>query len=119
MKSRLLSVLLFLVLLFMVPVGSSASTFDNFVVYGDSLSDTGNVARFTDFGADIWVETLATTLGADLYDYAFGGATTWYDNPAIGSPAHGLQWQIDTSATPSTGNTLYSIWAALMPDVIQ
>jgi len=109
MKRNLLVSLLTLVLFVAVPLGSSASTFDNLVVYGDSLSDVGNFGPFTD--GDVWVETLATSLGADLYDYAYGGATTGYDNPAVGSKELGLQWQIDTFAPPSSGNTLYSVWA--------
>ena len=115
MKNRLLSSLLLLALLFMLPLGSSASTFDSLVVYGDSLSDNGNLGvDFTD--GDVWVETLAATLGAELFDFAYGGATTWYQNPSVNEtnptdPTLGLQWQIDTYGVPSTENTLYSVWA--------
>ena len=111
MKRKLLTGFLALALLLVIPLGSSASTFDNLVVFGDSLSDDGNIFRFTD--GDIWVETLATSLGATLDDYAYGGATTAYDNPAVGSPIWGLQWQVETYAltAPSTVNTLYSVWA--------
>ena len=111
MKMGLFPGFIVLVILLMVPLGSSANTFDNLVVYGDSLSDNGNFGRYTDIGGDIWVETLATSLGADLYDYAYGGATTGYDNPAANLGYTGLQWQVDTVAVPSTGNTLFSVWA--------
>lgn len=87
--------------------------YTSLVSLGDSLSDNGNVARFSN-GA-IWVESLADDLGADLYDFAYGGATTWYDNPAIGSTITGLQWQVET-VTPFLGtlsldSTLLTVWA--------
>lgn len=51
------------------------------VVFGDSLSDIGNVGRFTD--GPLWVERLAAALGTPLApssrggsDYARGGART-------------------------------------------
>lgn len=109
MKNRLFASLLLLALFLMLPLGSSASTFDNLEVYGDSLSDNGNFGRFTD--GDIWVESLAASLGVSLEDHAYGGATTAYNNPSAGSPIHGLQWEIDTFAAPSADNTLYSVWA--------
>ena len=87
MKNRFLPVILVLALLFAFPVGSHATAFNNLIVFGDSLSDNGNIGRFTD-GA-IWVETLAASLGADLYDFAYGGATTGYDNPAANLPITG------------------------------
>ena len=115
MKKGLLAVVLFLALFLVVPPGSTASTFNNLVVFGDSLSDTGNVARFTDAGANIWVETLANSLGANLYDFAYGGATTGYDNPAIYSPYTGLQWQIESYMPSLTSismdENLSSVWA--------
>jgi len=87
--------------------------YTSLVSLGDSLSDNGNVARFSN-GA-IWVESLADDIGADLYDFAYGGATTWYDNPAIGSTITGLQWQVETVApflgTLSLDNTLLTVWA--------
>jgi len=79
------------------------------VVFGDSLSDNGNIGRFTD--GPIWVETLATELGADLYDFAYGGATTGYDNPAAGLSYTGLQWQVDNYYLASTDDALFTVWA--------
>lgn len=108
MKNRLLTVLLALSLLLAFPVGSHAISFSSLIAYGDSLSDNGNIGRFTD-GA-IWVETLAASLGIDLYDFAYGGATTGYDNPAAGLPDTGLQWQVETFPA-SDDDALYSVWA--------
>jgi phospholipase/lecithinase/hemolysin len=108
MKTRLLPLLFASVLLFAFPVGGHATSFNSLVVFGDSLSDDGNIGRFTD--GPIWVETLAASLGADLYDYACGGATTSDDNPAAGLSITGLQWQIDNYPAP-TNHALYTVWA--------
>jgi len=124
-KKRVLVVGLFL--LFLVGLfANSASAYSNLVVFGDSLSDNGNVKRFTD--GEIWVETLSASLGTDLYDFAFGGATTWYDNPAAAANAAdegypddvvtfllntGLQSQL-AGFLPSVAGmdeTLFSVWA--------
>lgn len=108
MKNRLLLFLLVLALLFTFPVGSHATQFNNLVVYGDSLSDNGNFGRWTD--GPIWVEILASYLGADLYDFAYGGATTSYDNPEAGIGWSGLQWQVENHVPP-TYDALFSVWA--------
>jgi phospholipase/lecithinase/hemolysin len=59
----------------------AAILFDRIVVFGDSLSDTGNAGRFTD--GEVWVERLARALGLGLaparfggFNYAVGGART-------------------------------------------
>jgi phospholipase/lecithinase/hemolysin len=85
MKNRLLPLLLVVGLLLVFPTGGQATPFASLVAFGDSLSDDGNVARFTD--GDIWVETLAASMGANLYNFAFGGATTGVDNPAAAKGA--------------------------------
>lgn len=92
---------------------SNGFGYSSLVAFGDSLSDNGNVMRFTD-GA-LWVELLADHSSTHLYDMAFGGATTGYDNPAIGSPITGLQWQVDTSsplvASLPADDMLLTVWA--------
>ena len=108
MKNRLLPVLLVLTLFLVFPCGGQATTFNNLLVFGDSLSDNGNIGRFTD--GPIWVETLAASLGADLFDFAYGGATTGYDNPAAGLPITGLQWQVDNYTGP-INEALFTVWA--------
>ncbi|MGA7806692.1 SGNH/GDSL hydrolase family protein, partial [Bradyrhizobium sp.] len=64
-----------------------ASSFSSVIVYGDSLSDNGNLysligyppppyydGRFSN--GPVAAEQLATNLGAPLYDFAVGGATS-------------------------------------------
>ncbi len=112
MKKRLLLVVLVLTLLLVLPFTGHTTPFNSLIVFGDSLSDDGKVSRFTD--GPIWVETLADSLGADLYDFAYGGATTGYDNPAIDSEFTGLQWQVETFLPGVAGiadEALFTVWA--------
>ncbi len=66
-----------------------AGGFDKIIVFGDSLSDNGNLFDFTDgqllpypysqgraSNGDVWVEYLADDLDAPLHDVAFVGAQT-------------------------------------------
>lgn len=70
---------------------ASAGTFSSVIVYGDSLSDNGNLylatgqppapyydGRFSN--GPVAVEQLAGMLDAPLYDFAWGGATTGIGN---------------------------------------
>ena len=71
---------------------ASASSFSSVVVYGDSLSDNGNLysatghppsppyynGRFSN--GPVAVEQLATQLGVPLHDFAWGGATSGIGN---------------------------------------
>lgn len=77
---------------------ATAATFSGIVVYGDSLSDNGNLYNATKkvlgvgiptsppyymgrySNGPVAVEQLATKLGAPLYDFAFGGATSGVGN---------------------------------------
>jgi phospholipase/lecithinase/hemolysin len=84
----------------LVTTTSSAfgGSFSSVIVYGDSLSDNGNL-YFLDGGivplsppyyngrfsnGPVAVEQLATDLGAPLYDYAVGGATSGVGNEGDG-----------------------------------
>ena len=108
MKGKCKSIGFFVVLaLFFGPVGMALG-YSSIVSYGDSLSDNGNVARFTD--GPIWVELLADHYTVPLVDLAYGGATTGYDNPAIGSPFTGLQWQAEQLPALSA-ESLVTVWA--------
>ncbi len=112
------------------PLKVSAQNYDEIYVFGDSLSDTGNVfnatagavppspayfnGRFSN--GPVWVEYLAPKLGLTFNpstNLAFGGATTGFDNIGLaGLP--GLQQQSNgfTAANPSANpNALYIVWA--------
>jgi outer membrane lipase/esterase len=90
--------------------GHAATTYDNLLVFGDSLSDTGKIGRFSD--GDIWVEILAESLGATLNNLAYAGATTGYDNPAVGLGYSGLLWQVEQYISSSpVENSLVTVWA--------
>ena len=113
MKNPFLRILAVMILWLGICCGKASAAYSSLVTFGDSLSDNGNVMRFTD-GA-LWVELLADQSAMQLYDFAYGGATTGYDNPAIGSPITGLQWQVDTYS-PLVGSlpsddTLLTVWA--------
>jgi outer membrane lipase/esterase len=88
-----------LVLLGLVAIMSiqawSAPAFEHLVVFGDSLSDTGNAGRFSN--GPVWVEYLADRLGLTLSPSQRGGS-----NFAVGgarldprSGPHSLRAQVD------------------------
>lgn len=106
-----------------VLLSSPVFAFSTIVAYGDSLTDDGafsglgfwnGIVRLTD-GA-IWVETLADSLGCELMDTAFAGATTGLDNLYVFQNKTGLQWQIDTlqpllNDRIDMDSTLFTVWA--------
>lgn len=103
-----------LVLCFVFISSMSAFAFTSIVAYGDSLTDNGNLGKLTD--GDVWVDTLANALGAELFNKAHLGATTGDDSPATGSTIFGLQWQIQTyqpylSQALDMDDTLFTVWA--------
>lgn len=106
-----------LVIVMVIGFICSANAFTNIVTYGDSLSDTGNIGRFTD--KDVWVETLADKLGSTLYNHAYAGATTGIDNPSVAAQDPnfenmlGLQWQVGAFQPGYAGldDTLFTVWA--------
>jgi outer membrane lipase/esterase len=63
--------------------------FSNIYVYGDSLSDTGNLGRFTNGGKLVWADYIAAAFGktmAPAYSYATGKAVLGSGNGfAIGA----------------------------------
>ncbi len=106
----------------------SSQSYDEIYVFGDSLSDVGNLFNATGIppsppyfegrasNGPLWVEYLANNLGATSTNLAFGGAYTGTNN-IFTSGMHslpGLQQQINgftatnTSADP---NALYVLWA--------
>jgi phospholipase/lecithinase/hemolysin len=113
---------------------SSAYAYDQVVVFGDSLSDNGNLAAA--FGAAVpaqpyaggrfssgavAVEVMANVLNVPLVDKAYGGALTGYDNqftaanPGVANT--GMRGQVDryeagiaASGQPADANALYVVW---------
>jgi phospholipase/lecithinase/hemolysin len=113
------------------PLRASAETYSQLYVFGDSLSDTGNVFKATGglippaqlgyydgrFSNGLnWVEYLAQDLGLNPNpntNYAFGGATTGSTNTVL-ARLPGLQQEIAgfTQTNPiADPNGLYIIWA--------
>jgi thermolabile hemolysin len=99
-----------------------AATFDEIVIFGDSLSDNGNLVfienqpepdpelyyqgRFSN--GPVWVEYLADTrhLNTSLTDRAIGGAQS---GGFIGLNVQ-IPVYVTTADSPPTPNTLFSIW---------
>ncbi|MBN3922463.1 SGNH/GDSL hydrolase family protein [Nostoc sp. NMS4] len=120
----------FLLLSLIFPLKVLAKDYDNIYVFGDSLSDTGNVFNATNgivppsptyydgrfSNGPIWVDYLASDLGLTLNlknNFAFGGATTGTENIGLSS-LPGLQQQVNSfvSANKTADpNALYIIWA--------
>lgn len=120
----------FFLLSFMFPLKVTAQNYDEIYVFGDSFSDTGNFFHATQgaippsptyfdgrfSNGPVWEEYLAQDLGLIVNpstNFAFGGATTGFDN--IGFPGlPGLKQQISsfTAENPSANpNALYIVWA--------
>lgn len=108
--------------LFLCALPAQAATHSGLFAFGDSLSDNGNVLALTGGATPgapyvggrfsngmVAVEYLAQNQGLALYDYAYGGATTGYNNinagldqirqfVAPGSQGTGLRAQVDDFA---------------------
>ena len=139
LKTRKLMAAWFLSLFLIFAVVGGAYAYSSVLSFGDSLSDNGyyqgypggtagntNPADVYGFrrysNGPVWVEYLAQDLGVSLFDMAYGGATTAFDNPAAfaatGSSMYltqtGLQWQVGVYAANYAGisaDTLVTVWA--------
>lgn len=112
---------------------AKADPFSSVIVYGDSLSDNGNLyaaygyppppyfnGRFSN--GPVAVEQLAANLGAPLYDFAYGGATSGVGNyidsgTQSTSGTHGLPgMQVELAASapllasPLVSRSLFVVW---------
>ncbi len=109
----------------------SAQNFEQIYVFGDSLSDSGNVFNATAgfypqsppyfegrlSNGPVWVEYLASKLEANSTNFAYGGSSTGIGNAVIpSSPLPGLLTQVNsfTQANPQADpNALYTVWAGV------
>ncbi|MBE9208813.1 SGNH/GDSL hydrolase family protein [Nostoc sp. LEGE 06077] len=132
MKKRLVAAG-FVFLSFMLPQKASAANFSQLYVFGDSLSDTGNVFNATGgvfppttsyfngrlSNGPLWVEyfgnqlglqpTLATTLNTTIptqgINFAFGGAASGVGNAVVrDAPLPGVLEQVGLFAQPLLAN---------------
>ena len=130
-QRKILTAGIFLLFL-MFPLKVSAQNYDEIYVFGDSLSDTGNVFNVTKgaippsqtyfngrfSNGPVWVEYLASDLGLTFNpktNFAYGGATTGFKNIGISS-LPGLQQQINSFTSAklyANPNALYIIWAGV------
>lgn len=120
----------FVLFSFMLPLKATAATFSQIYVFGDSLSDTGNLYNATGIppsppyyqgrfsNGPVWTEYLASDLGLtpqQQTNYAFGGANTGIDNSTSpGAQIPSLQQQINSfkaTNTSADSNALYVVWA--------
>ena len=129
-----LSLLVSLALLSLIVVPTaSARSFTQLIVFGDSLSDSGNLfaatggavppsppyfaGRFSN--GPVWVEFLAAELGVPVQDYALGGALTGrvniFDDPGIPAEFPGVLDEVDMFLALNGGvadpHALYVVWA--------
>lgn len=129
MQKQILATGIFILSL-VFPLKVSAKNFDNIYVFGDSFSDTSNVFNATNeaippnppyfngrfSNGPVWVEYLASDLGLTFNpktNFAFGGATTGFQNIGLAS-LPGLQQQINSFTAANqfaNSNALHIIWA--------
>jgi outer membrane lipase/esterase len=113
-----------------VQASSHAGLFDNMVVFGDSLSDNGNlslalqlpqIVRFTTNPGQTGVENVADYFGMPMTpalaggtDFAFGGAGLVNNSPGTPSSVPVLPTQLGMYLQATGGkadpNALYAIW---------
>jgi phospholipase/lecithinase/hemolysin len=91
---------------------SPASAFDEIVVFGDSLSDTGNAGRFSN--GPVWVEGVANALGLSVRpsevggtNYAIGGARL---DPGSGPTSLPAQMQRHPDGKSPSRKRLYVVY---------
>jgi cholinesterase len=117
------------VLLAAAALPARATSFTSIVVYGDSLSDNGNLYSKIAYppppyyqghfsNGPVAVEQLATQLNATLIDHAYGGATTGVGNIVDGGDQTsfgalhlpGMGTELAVTPPTSAANTLFIVW---------
>lgn len=83
----------FTLLSFTLPLAASAATFDRIYVFGDSLSDTGNVFNATKFAKSFVDPTIAIDPPPGYFDGRYSNGPIWVDY---------LADALDLSVTPSS-----------------
>ncbi len=95
--------------------GAASAQFTQVIVFGDSLSDTGNVFSVSGsppapyFGGRfsnglVWPEVAADAWGIPLTNYAYGGALTGITNSSNGVNPQGMTGSVyDAGFLPTTG----------------
>ena len=109
---------------------AAATDFSKVIVFGDSLSDSGNISlatapgiqpplRFTTNPGHVAIEDVASRLGQTLNpslaggsDYAWGGAGVLTNSPGTPAAVPTLTSQVNAYLAGGAvdGNALYSIW---------
>jgi outer membrane autotransporter barrel domain len=109
---------------------AAATDFSKVIVFGDSLSDNGNISlatapgiqpplRFTTNPGHVAIEDVASQLGQTLSpslagggDYAWGGAGVLTNSPGTPAAVPTLTSQVNAylAGGAADGNALYSIW---------
>jgi phospholipase/lecithinase/hemolysin len=112
---------------------AQADSFSSVIVYGDSLSDNGNLFAVSGFppppyyqgrlsNGPVAVEQLASQLGVPLHDFAYAGATTGIGNYSDGGTQTsaglfglpGMKVELASSAsllaTPIVPTSLFVVW---------
>jgi phospholipase/lecithinase/hemolysin len=104
-----------LLLAVLMGLSSSAATqerpqFDHLVVFGDSLSDTGNAGRFSN--GPVWVEQVADTLKLPLIASNRGGQNFAVGGARVEDGPQSIRAQVAEflKQPPPSGHTLYVIW---------
>src|SRR4051812_49147468 len=93
-------------------LATAAAAFEQIVVFGDSLSDTGNAGRFSN--GPVWVEALARALNVSLRpsreggsNFAVGGARL---DPRSGPTSLRAQADLYLASPRPNGRTLHVVY---------
>lgn len=113
-------------LIYLVTTTSSATSFNNVVVFGDSLSDGGNVglyfmkteSRYTTNPGKTAAELVASALGYNIQpsvigstNHAWGGAGVVNSlDPRVPTLTEQLQSYLKSTQGRADANTLYEVW---------